>query len=125
MPSPNTAGALAEKIVELKSRITVQEKLKEILLQNYMPSDSGLGEQTMFREDGAPIGRNHLSIAIDDIDERIETLRMELHDFEEMPIAERKVVEAPKLVAQQEPAPGKEKRSGNPKRIGQSPPATR
>lgn len=118
---PITAGALAQKISELQSRVTVQEKLREILKQNYMPSDSGPGELAMIRSDGFPIVRAHFELSIADIDERIDMLNAELEEWTSLIFDDSKPKVA--LVAPPEATPIKEK-SRAPRRVSSpQPPA--
>lgn len=79
-----TAGEIADKISELRSKVAVQETLISQLRANYMSSDAGAGELRIQRQDGAVVPDHHFQVCIKDMDTMINELRGELEEWESL-----------------------------------------
>jgi hypothetical protein len=78
-----TAGEIADTISELRSKLKVYETLGDQIRANYLPSDDGgLAELRFERDDGALVTKKHLGSILKEFDERLETLRAELSEWE-------------------------------------------
>lgn len=86
-----TAGQLANKISELRSKIAVISAVIQYITANYMPSrDKQKIPPEMFftREDGAAVGSNHVVLCVDDFDAQRTQLQAELEELENTPVGE-------------------------------------
>lgn len=79
-----TAGGVADKISELRSKVAVYETLISLIKANYLSGDAGPGELRIMRKDGATVMDDHLKLTVGDIDEKIELLKEELEEWENL-----------------------------------------
>lgn len=126
-----TAGAVADKISELRSKIAVFETLCAQIRNNYLSSDAGPGELRITRKDGATVTQGHLKVSITDFEEHITALHEELEEWEgltfnsapELPEDTEEAEEA--AVTAKAVKVAKEKKNAPAKRAGQHSAATK
>ncbi len=93
-----TAGQVSDKISELRGRITVFQKLREQIRNNYLPSDGGAPELKMARSDGMPVTTSHFRAVLEDLQEKVDQLNEELQQWEEMVFGPSQIAEEPEVV---------------------------
>lgn len=79
-----TAGAVADKMSELRSKIRAFEYFLEQIDANYLPSDAGAAELKLARDDGAVVVPKHWESVKLDISERVSTYQEELEQIESL-----------------------------------------
>jgi hypothetical protein len=79
-----TAGAASDKISELRSKLAIYDALKDVIRANYMPSDGGVVELRLARQDGTSVSPSHFEAVIAELEERAVEALTELDEWEGM-----------------------------------------
>lgn len=85
-----TAGQLANKILELRSKIAVTEGVILYLTANYLPTREGSvpSDLTFTNADGSTVSETHVGLVVADYVEHLDQLRADLEKWENTPVQE-------------------------------------
>ena len=82
-----TVGQITDKISELRSKVAITDGLILHLKTNYLPSDGGDAEMHFTRAaDNGIVSASHVESAIADLVEHLDTLKHELHQWENLTV---------------------------------------